>query len=94
MKTMKTEPADTNKPQPTDKTALKNVKTDQSPSKSPNRKSHQQSTSTQSPFNRSLKVRKGAGITGSGVSNISPHLSGRLTLKMLQKEKDKREIEN
>jgi hypothetical protein len=30
-------------------------------------------------------VRKGAGITGVGVSHISSHISGRLTLAMLHK---------
>ena len=30
-------------------------------------------------------VRKGKGITGTGVSNLNPHLSGRLTLGMLNK---------
>lgn len=30
-------------------------------------------------------MRKGNGITGAGVSNMSAHLSGRLTFAMLQK---------
>jgi len=36
-------------------------------------------------------VRKGYGITGSGVNNVSPHLSGRLNIGMLQKMKLARE---
>ena len=39
-------------------------------------------------------VRKGTGITGSGTQNISPHLSGRLTLKMLKNTKITRETDN
>ena len=36
-------------------------------------------------------VRKGTGITGKGVAHISPKISGRLTLRMLQKMKKDRE---
>ena len=36
-------------------------------------------------------VRKGRGITGSGVAKVSPHLSGRLTLGMLNKMKTARQ---
>ena len=36
-------------------------------------------------------VRKGRGITGSGVAKVSPHLSGRLTLGMLNKMKNARQ---
>ena len=32
-----------------------------------------------------LQVRKGTGITGKGAKNVSPHLSGRLTMGMLNK---------
>ena len=36
-------------------------------------------------------VRKGSGITGLGVSNLHPHLSGRLTMKMLETMKKLRQ---
>ena len=39
-------------------------------------------------------VRKGTGITGIGVQNINPHLSGRLTLHMLQKMQKTREADD
>ena len=40
---------------------------------------------------RHATVRKGRGITGKGVANVSPHLSGRLTLGMLNKMKNARQ---
>ena len=40
---------------------------------------------------RHATVRKGRGITGTGVAKVSPHLSGRLTLGQLNKMKSARQ---
>ena len=90
---MKQEKGDDRPPLHVAKTPRKFLPESRSPRRSPN-VTGKLSPASQSPHHGRHMVRKGAGITGSGTKNISPHLSGRLTLGMLHKTKINRQADN